>query len=121
MIYLVVLLMLLKPIFPVVEYAVNYDYISKVLCVNKDKPKLKCNGKCHLMKELAKAAESEKPNPSDKRNTTQEVEILFFQEINTLFVTTPVFYKTQKTNSAYSNLYTYKLTHSVFHPPTFVV
>ncbi len=49
--------MLVKPVLPVVEYMVNYDYISKVLCENKAKPKLKCNGKCHLMKELAKASE----------------------------------------------------------------
>jgi hypothetical protein len=49
-----------KPIFPVMDYAINYDYISKVLCINKDKPELKCNGKCHLMKELAKT-EDDKP------------------------------------------------------------
>jgi hypothetical protein len=73
------------------------------------------------MKELAKAAESEKPNPSDKKNTTQEVEILFFQEINTPFITILPFYKAQKENSAYFNLYSYKRVHSVFHPPTFIV
>jgi hypothetical protein len=48
------------------DYAINYDYISKVLCINKDKPELKCNGKCHLMKELAKASEDDKPIFSDK-------------------------------------------------------
>ena len=31
--------MFLKPILPVVDYIVNYEYISKVLCVNKAKPK----------------------------------------------------------------------------------
>jgi hypothetical protein len=65
--FLLALFMLLKPVFPVIDYIVNYEYISKVLCVNKDKPKMHCNGKCHLMKELAKASENEKPISSDKK------------------------------------------------------
>jgi hypothetical protein len=66
---------ILKPVFPVVAYVTNYNYITKVLCINKSKPKLQCNGKCHLMKELAKASESEKPIHSDKKdNVKQEIE-----------------------------------------------
>ena len=48
------LVAMLRPIAPFVEYAINYDYISKVLCINKDKPEMNCNGKCQLMKELEK-------------------------------------------------------------------
>ena len=44
----------MRPIIPVIEYIVDYDYISKVLCINKDKPELKCNGQCHLSKEMKK-------------------------------------------------------------------
>ena len=40
---------MLKPIAPFVEYAINYDYISKILCINKDKPAMNCKGKCQLM------------------------------------------------------------------------
>ena len=61
------LLMFLKPILPVFEYLVNYDYIVNELCENKLKPELKCNGKCHLTKELAKASEGNLKNSSDKR------------------------------------------------------
>lgn len=60
--------MLFKPVFPVVEYALNYDYVVNVLCENKAKPELGCNGKCHLMKELAKASDTEKPTSQDKKN-----------------------------------------------------
>ena len=108
--------MLLKPIFPVVEYVVNYDYISKVLCVNKDKPKMNCNGKCYLMKELAK--ENEKPLSSDKRTASQEFEVLFFQEVKSYQIITIYFKSDVKTNTRYSNLYFYLNSHSVFHPPT---
>ena len=114
------LLILLKPLFPVIDYVVNYDYISKVLCVNKEKPKLQCNGKCHLMKELAKNSESENPISTNKKIASQETVVVFCQEIKT-FVITPIYLqKTKKANSNYSNLYTYKISASVFHPPTVI-
>ncbi|WP_298221093.1 hypothetical protein [Flavobacterium sp.] len=120
-IIIIALSVFLKPVFPVIEYIVNYDYIAKTLCVNKAKPKMHCNGKCHLMKELAKAAEAEKPmSPDKKDNAKHPIEELFFQDIKSLvaeaFVT-----RTQRTASNYySNLYCYKLNHSVFHPPIFI-
>lgn len=118
-IIIVILALFLKPIFPVIEYAMNYDYISKVLCINKAKPLLKCNGKCHLMKELAKAAESEKPLSSDKKdNSKQEVEVLFFQDIKSLIVEQIYFQNKTSINDNYSNLYFYLNGCSVFHPPT---
>lgn len=44
------------------EYVLDYEYISKVLCVNKEKPALKCNGKCHLMKQLANESDTQEEN-----------------------------------------------------------
>ena len=57
---LISIFILARPAIPFLEYIVNYDYIVKELCENKEKPALKCNGKCHLMKELAKTAEDDK-------------------------------------------------------------
>ena len=48
---------LFGPLYPVLDYAMNKDYIARVYCENKEKPKMHCNGKCHLMKQLKKAAE----------------------------------------------------------------
>ncbi len=112
--------MLLKPVFPVVEYVVNYEYISEVLCENKDKPKMHCNGKCHLMKELAKASENEKPISSDKKNASQELDVLFLEEINTFKIISICFIENYKRNSYYSNLYFHLNSASVFHPPIFI-
>ena len=112
--------MLLRPVLPVMDYVVNYEYISKVLCVNKAKPKLQCNGKCHLMKELAKSSENEAPISSDKKITSQQFEVLFFEEITSFKIAAIYFCKTQKTNSDYSNLYFRLNSISVFHPPTFI-
>ena len=44
---------------PYVEYFINYKHISEVLCINKDKPVLSCNGKCYLNDQLLLAQENE--------------------------------------------------------------
>jgi hypothetical protein len=112
--------MLLKPVFPVIDYVVNYDYISKVLCVNKAKPKMECNGKCHLMKELAISSENETPISSNKKIASQELEILFFEEIKSFKIPSVYFEKKQIVNSYYSDFYSYSNSASVFRPPIFI-
>lgn len=118
--FLLALFMLLKPVLPVVDYVVNYEYITKVLCVNKAKPKMKCNGKCHLMKELAKTSESEAPISSNKKTVSHELEVLFFEEIKSFKITSIYLDKNQFLNSNYSNLYSYLDSNSVFRPPSFI-
>lgn len=54
----------------VVYYELNVDYIIEKYCVNKSKPKLKCNGKCHLSKQLAFSATD---TSSDKHPKTYSV------------------------------------------------
>jgi hypothetical protein len=69
---------LLRPAFPLLDYAVNYDYIRKELCVNRDKIVMGCNGKCYLMKQLAAASEQDKPASTDKKHHSLEKTDLFF-------------------------------------------
>ena len=113
--------MLLKPIFPVIDYVVNYDYIATVLCVNKAKPQMHCNGKCHLIKEMAKESESEKPISSDKKRGVSENENLFFQIVHPFETLQDSYPTTTKMNLSYSNLYSYLNSNAVFHPPIFIV
>jgi hypothetical protein len=44
-----------RPFCPLAEYALNKAYIAQTLCENKSKPELRCEGKCHLAKAIAKA------------------------------------------------------------------
>lgn len=101
------------------EYFFNYDYIVTELCENKEKPELHCNGKCHLMKELAKASEDEKP-VSGKKLLHHETEILFCNEVTDFTFNGLLVSQHQKNNTAYSNLYTHINTVSVFHPPAII-
>lgn len=57
------------------EYAINYDYIVKVLCENKEKPEVACNGKCHLKKELANASDSETPASQNDKKGFSPIEL----------------------------------------------
>ena len=75
--YIFSFLILFKPAFPVIEYLVNYDYISRVLCINKDKPQLQCDGKCYLMKQLAKNASDERDKDKTERRNKVETPFVF--------------------------------------------
>ena len=119
-IFIIIIAVFLKPIFPVIEYAVNYEYISKVLCENKAKPMMHCNGKCHLMKELAKAAENEKPASSDKKGYSPVLEVLFFEEIKPFAIAAVSFLNNENCNYIYSNLYSNSHLESIFRPPIFI-
>lgn len=110
--------MLVKPIIPVLEYIVFYDYIKNELCVNKANKALHCDGKCHLKKELAKASEgSEKQDRNSGRNFSVESNLVFFQEFGYLkFSGTPnMFLPAPRFH--YTNLYTHLTSGRIFHPP----
>lgn len=104
---------MLRPFAPFMEYAVNYDYISTVLCVNKDKPKMECNGKCHLVKEVEKQQKEEKLIV----NIDLEEYPIGFVEIIQLNKTVSFsIWKKEKLFSDYQN-YNFLAVSSFFHPP----
>lgn len=108
--------MLFKPVIPVLEYVVFYDYFKNELCENKEKVELQCNGKCQLMKELAKA--SDVPENGKEKRITIETSIVFYQEIEELFDFNPQFYTYKsKISSNYNLSYSHLLTNFVFRPP----
>ncbi|CAM1345367.1 conserved hypothetical protein [Tenacibaculum amylolyticum] len=104
---------MLRPITPFVEYAINYDYISKILCINKDKPELSCNGKCQLMQKLKQQQEEDF---NSLRINMEEYPIGFVNitQINKKQTTVT----TRKDNFRYQKNYKYLFLASVFHPPT---
>jgi len=49
----------------VVDYQLNKAQITAQYCVNKARPQLHCNGKCHLAKQLRKAEGGDKKAPAE--------------------------------------------------------
>lgn len=117
---IIALFMFFKPVLPVVEYFAFYDYIKNERCENQDNQELECNGKCHLKKELAKAADAtEKGN--ENRTFPVEIHLVFFNELQENLVPfAPIYSNDQKVKSAYNNLYTYQKSTTVFHPPVLI-
>lgn len=98
-------------LFPFLDYAINKEFIVKNLCENRNKPKMNCNGKCHLKKQLQKA---EKNDAQGKTEVKDKAEDLFFSQINTslfkLNGMAPIYTSSQENYSFLNSL-------SVFHPP----
>lgn len=112
------LVMLTKPMWPLVDYVVNYEYIVNVLCENKDKPEMHCNGTCHLTKELAKEAGTAQDNPFNSKTSKSEIPQVIISEIITEFTFAmadePV---SVKTVAYRSNLNPSLFTSKILHPP----
>lgn len=67
-----------------INYLCNQSAIAEAFCVNKEKPQLQCNGKCHLAKQLEQVID----NDQDVPFTPQQNSIHL--EINPLLTTTDV-------------------------------
>jgi hypothetical protein len=97
---------------PHVNYWMNRDFIASVLCENKEKPELECNGKCHLKKQIQ---ENSDDNPEGEEVSSQMM-VEFFEP--TIDHTVEWLVETI-TNSFYN--YSEPLetgfSSSVFHPP----
>ncbi|SEW43756.1 hypothetical protein SAMN04488122_3257 [Chitinophaga arvensicola] len=55
------------------DYYLNQDYIVRNFCVNRDKPAMHCNGKCHLRKQLREEERKEQENPERKTDHRSEI------------------------------------------------
>lgn len=94
------------------NYEMNKTYISNVLCVNKERKQVHCEGKCHLKKELQKEEKSEQtPTGSSK----EKFEITLFNSYHKA----EIIFSKNKTQSlfSYSVFLSGKHIVPVFHPP----
>lgn len=66
-------------------YQYNLDFIKKELCVNKDKPKLNCNGKCYLSKQIKKTEKNDNKLPQSLKNL-KEITLYLFKTLNYCFI-----------------------------------
>lgn len=57
----------------VAEYQLNREYIAKNLCVNKSRPKMHCNGRCHMMKKMKQEEKQDQENPERRAENKFEI------------------------------------------------
>jgi hypothetical protein len=98
----------------VAQYQLNKDYITRVFCINKAQPKLQCNGKCYLAKQLKAQQEREQKLPLQQKYSQEIVFVVqsYFQfehpVILALSIDFPSFYLLKPYHSPQS---------SIYHPP----
>jgi len=99
------------------DYYINYTYIVKNLCINKDKPEMHCNGKCYL-KQMIKKEAREENTPNSKLPKVEISKIQFnFSNQNIAFKVEDI----HKIDNHYfrTTLIPKKLILRIFRPPTF--
>jgi hypothetical protein len=101
---------------PFIEYELNKKYIAEVLCENKDKPEMHCNGKCHLKKQLKKAnsapEQQEQPQAPPPFKSDPVITILLLPDKHSFYGQ-----KCTKVIIPYIIHYSFEFASSIFHPP----
>lgn len=116
-VYLLVLVMMLQAFLMSIVYLdfkLRQDYIAKVLCINRDKPELHCNGQCVLVHKMNEAHEHEQVPQSQNSK----------HEIVWLYSFMPSHYHVNLRDipvvehfTFYYNFYSFRTFCSLFHPP----
>lgn len=109
------LIALCRPVAPLIEYYANKDFFATVLCINKDKPELKCNGKCILMQKLKKAVQEESSSAPVPKVNFEDYPIGFISSLITSLQQFPVTLSIG--NSNYWDNYYFISGTDLFHPP----
>ena len=108
----------LRPMYYVgqfVYYGTNMDYIIENYCVNKERPQLKCDGKCFLAKKLIAAYDSE--TDDSKSVEAHAFFPVFLETPQTLQIDGDVIYKDHSINFSYQLLYSYNWYEAPLKPP----
>jgi hypothetical protein len=104
----------LRPVLPLINYAVNYDYIVKNLCENRNVPQSTCKGKCYVEKELAK---TEKQSNNNQNSKIAGLDVFLSNEILSFSYKNQSDISVKNPNSDYINFHTSEYFSRIFHPP----
>lgn len=97
-----------------INYAVNYDYIVKNLCEQREVKDSTCKGKCYLGKELAK---TEKQSNNSQNIKIVGLDVFISNEIISFSDFKKSNYTVKNPNSDYINLHYSEYFSKIFHPP----
>ena len=116
--YLLYLLAMIRPVMPIIEYYANYDYIATVLCENRDKPALGCNGKCYLEKQLKKV----NTNNHEHKSTIPQINLADYpvSPLGQFSYVVKEFKEIQLTNTPVTYYESQDFFQSIFKPPQLV-
>lgn len=103
-----------RPVLPLVNYAVNYEYIVKNLCEKRGIPQSTCRGKCYVGKELAK---TEKQSASNQNLKLSGLDVFVSNEILSYADMVQSDALIKNPDSDYMSFHTSGYFSRIFHPP----
>lgn len=96
-------------------YLIDTEDFVELFCENKEKPEMKCNGKCELSK-LAK--EDNQPSKTSSILDSLQNELVYYASSFTCNF--DLLLKEEKHQFGYQNLYSYSYSQSITHPPVLI-
>lgn len=75
---LAVFLQSLAPLLILVDFKIHQDFIAEVLCINRDRPELQCNGQCHLQDKLSEQQQKEQQLP---KQVEEKIPVFFMERL----------------------------------------
>lgn len=122
-----ILVLLSKLIYGVVfqvHFYWNQKEITRLECENKDRPEMKCNGKCYLAKQLEKAENELQQKKSEQQKTLKDFKLLeseSFISLDNFSLPTISFFDITVENQLifYQSLASKTHLNAIFHPPIF--
>ena len=93
LVYILLVATLLPTVSPwgtIAYYHVNKDYIARVLCENRDKPQLHCDGQCYLAKKLKTQQDKQDKETTDRVQNTPLLQLFCQTNVPFQFSTSAV-------------------------------
>lgn len=111
--FFIIFTIALRPVLPLLNYAVNYDYIVNNLCEKRYSVESDCKGKCFVKKEFVK---TENQSPIDQKIKIASIDVFIINEV-VGFLNTDEDLFLKKVNPVSDNLHASHYFSRIFHPP----
>ena len=69
----------------IAHYQLNKAYIARVLCENRDKPQLHCDGQCYLAKQLEARQDKQDKETTERVQNTPVLQLFYQANLPFLF------------------------------------
>ena len=104
----------------VLYYQLNIDYIVENYCVNKERPALKCDGKCYLAKQMQSINASSDTKNDENIAIIESFIPLFYQEISIFGMTNTFYVDDEIPNWFFRDDIALDVLHEIDHPPQII-
>lgn len=103
--------------FAFMHYALFNENFTELYCINKDKPEMECNGRCHLQKKVKENASSNSSNYNYLSEELHQLINLYCESVFDFDCNIVFFSFSQQGNFRYNNLYDPINIEQSFIPP----